>query len=429
MLPRTTAAGGYRRGFGTAYALRAEVAEYEAQKAPKMRATAFVCCMFMFSVAGSALVGCGANIGTPPQTSGYELPSSGSGYRLLFAFAHRDKGPQGLTAYDGLLYGTTSRGGRYHAGTFYSVTPSGERQTLHDFSGKNGDGSPRPVLIPLGGLFYGWADSHCDSPSSSCGDVFSLDTFGHERIIHVFREGRDGSFWISSMTALNGVLFGTTANGAVAGPDGTVFSLTPSGDLHELYRFKGLDIPSKDGNWPDSVVALNGMLYGTTIYGGKNGNGTVFSVTASGKERVIYSFGSAFSGDGAGPNGVTVLHGALYGTTWAGGSHYSCWGDPPIGCGAVFSVTPAGIERVLYSFPASEGNPQTNLAAMNGELYGTVGDTLFSITTTGTMKTLLSVKGCSRGPCSVLAPLKGTLYGTTPFGGKYHHGSAFAFTP
>lgn len=388
--------------------------------------------------AGALFAGCGTAqlpiggqtpSGTAQSAHGSESPSSGSGYRLLFAFAHREKGPQGLTAFNGLLYGATSGGGRHHAGTFYSLTPSGERRTLHDFSGKNGDGSPSPVLTPLGELLYGWANSHCTSSGSICSEVFSLDTSGRERIVHVFREGSDGSFGISSMSALNNVLFGTMANGAVNGPDGTVFRLTPSGDFHTIYRFQGLAIPSKDGNWPNSMVALDGILYGTTLYGGKHGNGTVFSVTTRGKERVIYSFGSAFSGDGADPNGVTVLHGELYGTTWTGGSNYSCSGDPPIGCGTAFGVTTGGIERVLYSFPPSESNPRTNLAPMNGELYGTIGETLFSITTTGTIKTLFIVKGCGRGPCSVLTPLGGTLYGTTPFGGKYHHGSAFAFTP
>jgi uncharacterized repeat protein (TIGR03803 family) len=351
------------------------------------------------------------------------------GYRVLFRFKGKDgAGPQGLTALDGLLYGTTSSGGRNDAGTFFSLTTSGEKRTLHDFSGKNG--SPSSILTPLNGLLYGWTDDHCNNTSSDCGEIFSLDTSGHERTLHVFHE-QDQLGSVTSLTAMNGVLYGTTANG-LSPDDGTVFSLTPNGDFQVLYHFQGQFTPSNDGAWPDSIVALNGTLYGTTIYGGKNGNGTVFNVTTTGKEHVVYSFGKALSGDGADPNAVMLLHGKLYGTTWSGGDSYECWGDPPIGCGTVFSVTTLGEERVLYSFQGQSAgyfaNPTTGLAALKGKLYGTTGSgILFSITTGGTEKTLLSLKHCE--PCSVLTPLKGTLYGTMPNGGKHHSGIAFAFTP
>jgi uncharacterized repeat protein (TIGR03803 family) len=280
------------------------------------------------------------------------------------------------------------------------------------------------VLTYLNALLYGWTSTLCNNPSSDCGDMFSLNTSGRERIVHVFREAQQSP---TSLTVLNGVLYGTTANGKDSN-NGTVFSLTPSGDFHILYRFKGALTPSKDGAWPVSIVALNGKLYGATQYGGTNGNGTIFSITTTGREHVIYSFGSAFSGDGALPNGVTVLHGELYGTTFFGGKYYGCFGDPPVGCGTVFSVTTAGKEQVLYSFPGGpDGDPATDLAALNGKLYGaSVSGVLFSITTAGKEKTLFSLNGCG---CSVLTPVKGTLYGTTTGGGKRYEGTAYAFTP
>ncbi|MFY9738418.1 MAG: choice-of-anchor tandem repeat GloVer-containing protein [Candidatus Cybelea sp.] len=350
--------------------------------------------------------------------------TAGHVYRRLSIFNVKDgAGPLELTAFDGILYGTTSGGGRYNAGTFFSLTTSGERHTLRDFSGENGEVSHLSVLTRLSGLLYGWTSTLCNNPSSTCGAMFSLNASGRERIVHVFREAQQSP---TSLTTLNGVLYGTTANGKDSN-DGTVFSLTPSGDFHVLYRFKGAITPSKDGAWPVSIVALNGRLYGATEYGGTNGNGTVFSVTTKGKEHVIYSFGSALSGDGALPNGVTALHGKLYGTTFFGGKYYGCFGDPPVGCGTAFSVTTVGKEQVLYSFKEGrDGNPATDLASLNGKLYGTTSGTLFSITTAGTEKTLHSFYSCG---CSVLTPLRGTLYGTTVGGGKYHSGTAYAFTP
>ena len=45
-------------------------------------------------------------------------------------------------------------------------------------------------------------------------------------------------FFLTSLTVLNDELYGTTENGSL-GRDGTVFSLTPAGDFHVLYRFRG----------------------------------------------------------------------------------------------------------------------------------------------------------------------------------------------
>jgi uncharacterized repeat protein (TIGR03803 family) len=79
------------------------------------------------------LAGCGGSL---PPTSASSAPGNARdfgqsftarhGYRRLSAFHVKDgAGPQGLTAVDGLLYGTTSRGGRNDAGTFFSFVNAG----------------------------------------------------------------------------------------------------------------------------------------------------------------------------------------------------------------------------------------------------------------------------------------------------------------
>jgi hypothetical protein len=70
---------------------------------------------------------------------------------------------------------------------------------------------------------------------------------------------------------------------------------------------------------------------GTTGVGGVYNSGTVFEITSSGTEKVLYSFtGGA---DGAWPQGPLVLdaEGNLYGTTAAGGLQNGCQG---YGCGS-----------------------------------------------------------------------------------------------
>jgi uncharacterized repeat protein (TIGR03803 family) len=70
----------------------------------------------------------------------------------------------------------------------------------------------------------------------------------------------------------------------------------------------------------NSIIAQgNGTLYGTTAAGGASGGGTVFTVSTSGAESVLHSFGSAT--DGSYPEaGLIYVNGALYGTTYYGGA-------------------------------------------------------------------------------------------------------------
>ena len=89
-----------------------------------------------------------------------------------------------------------------------------------------------------------------------------------------------------------------------------------------------------DGAWPRAgvVIDANGNLFGTTYQGGAYGRGTVFKLTPSGKETVLYSFGGS-ADDGRLPNAGLVFdaQGNLYGTTMGGGVY---------GAGTVFKLVP-----------------------------------------------------------------------------------------
>jgi uncharacterized repeat protein (TIGR03803 family) len=58
--------------------------------------------------------------------------------------------------------------------------------------------------------------------------------------------------------------------------DGTIFKITPSGKLATLHSFD-----STDGKQPYAclVQGTNGDFYGTTVFGGANSAGTVFSLS------------------------------------------------------------------------------------------------------------------------------------------------------
>ncbi len=174
----------------------------------------------------------------------------------------------------------------------------------------------------------------------------------------------------------NGALYGTTFAGGstvCVGGCGTVFTITPSGKEKLLYRFKS----GSDGANPSaSLFAVKGLLYGTTEYGGIPSYGgcnagTVFRLSTGGVEKVLYRFYGYYCHDNVykdGANPVASLidvSGKLYGTTYSGGSgEYD---------GTAFEIGTSGTEKVLYSFGGyTDGaNPTANLINVKGSLYGT----------------------------------------------------------
>jgi hypothetical protein len=79
--------------------------------------------------------------------------------------------------------------------------------------------------------------------------------------------------------------------------------------------------------------------------GGNQNRGTVFEVSASGKEKTLHIFPFT-AGDGYTPSsGVTIdSAGNLYGATQYGGGSTGCDGA---GCGSIYKVIPSGSETVL----------------------------------------------------------------------------------
>jgi uncharacterized repeat protein (TIGR03803 family) len=122
--------------------------------------------------------------------------------------------------------------------------------------------------------------------------------------------GKDGNHSRAGLIDVGGPLFGTTENGGKYNKGcfcrvgGTVFSVTLGGREKVLHSFgHGTDVATPVA----SLIEVKGTLYGTTECGGANdssycsdtganGCGTVFSITPSGKETVLHSFGSGTDG-------------------------------------------------------------------------------------------------------------------------------------
>jgi|HubBroStandDraft_2_1064218.scaffolds.fasta_scaffold10414_2 uncharacterized repeat protein (TIGR03803 family) len=204
-----------------------------------------------------------------------------------------------------------------------------------------------------------------------------------------------------------------------------------------------------DGYYPYNSLIFDktGNLYGTTVFGGTNGSGTVVELTPKGgglwTETVLHNFGSG--ADGTYPYGNLIFDasGNLYGTTQTGGT---------AGVGTVFEMTPTtkGVwkEKVLHSFALNGKDAATPLAGVifdtSGNLYGTSelggiydSGAVFELSPKAgggwTEKVLHSFdpngKDGTFPNAGVIVNGSGNLFGTTLEGGTAGLGTAFELSP
>ncbi len=388
-------------------------------------------------------------LGVMPLSNAW--PRRGSGYELLYSFKGGTDGEYpraGLVRIGSLLYGTTTGTGcgsncaPGSAGTVYDMNTSGSENVIYSFKGAPDAYNPTDALLDLNGTLYGTTQV---GGTYGYGTVFAATTSGAEHVLYSFRGGSDGWAPFASLIAVNGVLYGTTFNGGGSGCKigcGTVFSVSTSGKEHVLYSFKGYP---HDGAQPlGALVAVNGRLYGTTWSGGGSGSnvgyGTVFEVSTSGRERLLHSFKGPPDGENPGGD-LAAVNSTLYGTTANGGTSMAC---QTFGCGTVFDISSSGKEHVLYSFTGGRDGAQPNggLLVVNHLFYGIAEGgskcapsgrcgIVFSVSKLGAERVLYRFKGYPDGayPGWPLIAVKGTLYGTTTEGGANRYGSVFALTP
>jgi uncharacterized repeat protein (TIGR03803 family) len=327
------------------------------------------------------------------MSAGVVVPAQAQTFTLLYSFQGTTSNygayPQGLVqGTNGYLYGVTASGGDgSDDGNFYKINPTnGELKTICDF----------------------FAAGPCQKGGTPYATI---------------AEGSNGDFY--------GV-----DNG------GDVWAVTPAGKLKILYT----------GNAPavaPVIQANNGDFYGTN-HGGAYDNcygtcGSVFKLTAGGKETTLYSFcadpQNGVCLDGANPDYALVQgsDGNIYGTTSSGGND-----GVNDGYGTIFKITPDGSLTTIYNFPGYTPPSSALVEGPDGNFYGTTssggtgtygaGGTFFTVTTSGDVTYLYnfcSLQNCTDGsqPTNLYLGTDGNFYGITWDGGANSQGTIFQITP
>ncbi len=175
-----------------------------------------------------------------------------------------------LAASNGMYYGCTEH-------SLFEFDPSiapyvVDDAPLYDFSGGSVE-FPRGLTEGDGGVLYGVA---AIGGAGSAGMIFELTVnagVGTVTTIHDLTEATDGKQPSTAPFFVEGKVYGATLNGGSNG-EGTYYRYTIATDTFEvLHTFGGAAGEMPDGSL---FLASDGMVYGTTTKGGANDLGTLF---------------------------------------------------------------------------------------------------------------------------------------------------------
>jgi uncharacterized repeat protein (TIGR03803 family) len=287
-------------------------------------------------------------------------------------------------------------------------------QSLVTFS--TSDDGPQPTSLIRGsdGNLYGTSSGIQHLTSLTNGTVFKLTPGGDMTVLALFSPNdTNGYHPVALVQATDGNFYGANYYGGPAPYYGTIFKVAPGGALSTVFSFNGTN-----GRQPSAVVqGVDGNLYGATRDGGSDGYGsygTVFKLTTNGVLTTLKTF---FVPDGVRPNHlIQGSDGNLYGTTF-----------DDVGVNAVDSVFRLTLSGQFTTLASGRSNTPAGPTALvqgnDGALYVASGGrgafgSIFRVTTNGSVTILVEFNGTNGWqPSSLLIGTDGALYGTTQYGG------------
>ena len=240
----------------------------------------------------------------------FQLKPDGT-YKAIYSFGATTDDPAspslGLVQdAQGNLYGTSAKGGSAGLGAIYKIDSQFNYSVIYSFmpapaaytftfnssyaTNVSGGFSPNsPLVIGADGALYGTASG----TTYGAGAIYKVTPQGQFTLLHRFGDGSVAS-------------------------DGAEYPINTSTSLGISQGVSSLTAPPAG----PMVLATDGNFYGTTYQGGLGNGGTVFEMTPAGQVTIVHRFGDgAVAVDGVNPNGLTQgSDGNFYGTTSAGGT-------------------------------------------------------------------------------------------------------------
>jgi uncharacterized repeat protein (TIGR03803 family) len=343
---------------------------------------------------------------------------------------------------DGNFYGTTYDGGPTtdrsdlgHAGfgTVFKVTPSGILTSLAAFYGTNGS-HPRAALVQASdGNFYGttyYGGLATNTPfngPAGYGTVFKMTPDGNLTMLFSFDVTNGACPTAGLVEGTDGLLYGTTSYGGASFSDpraarsgvpgeGTIFRISTNGDFTIVFSFT----PDTQGGQPMAPLTLgsDGSFYGIGA-GGAYGWGEIFRLSLDGTYTPIAPLDSVNGGPGLSAL-VESRDGGFYGVAEASGAY---------GCGAVYKVSLNQSVTTIVSFTNSRARLWGSVVeGTDGNLYGTTGWSddqqygyVYQVMPQGDYAVIASFTGTNGAypQSGMVQGRDGSLYGTTFFGGAF----------
>ncbi|BDI29747.1 hypothetical protein CCAX7_17980 [Capsulimonas corticalis] len=292
------------------------------------------------------------------------------------------------------------------------------------------------TFVQSGSLLYAYSGGGAYQAAS----LISVDSLGSEALRQSYMYTAGYGSFAAPIADLSGNLYVAGQNGGplTDGGLGTVLKIDSAYNPTVLHAFENFapDQTNTTGAFPSCALAqaADGSLYGTAIMGGAYGAGTLYRVGLDGSYVKLHDFnaptdgGSPYAGVTLGPDGN------YYGVAWNRG---------PSGAGTLYSITPAGVFRVVHAFTGSEGSyPRTQLViGPDGYFYGACGaggangtGTVYKADLSGNITVLHNfgpMDNKYRGPDGVdpdgeiAVGSDGTIYGSTILGGPNGTGTIY----